>query len=233
LEIKDQLVTVTRSWEFIFVAGYFDYSFFLFRLENGAFEFVDQIFAHMDIITCLNLSKCEEWLVTGSRDTTVRIWRVIQTEGRCIISKDIVRVLYGHDGPVINSFIKVTHVLVDSDVNVVVSGSQDGTIIIHHLHHSNSPVSINVRQKLPGLEIRFLALTPILCDIVVVAKIQERFLISRYSINGRLIMSAAFTGTIYNMIISPDSKFLILALDNQITILDSIRYIIADLASRL
>lgn len=59
------------------------------------------MYGHLDTVTCLALSPAGDWLATGSKDTTVRLWDVHHVDGKCIVSRDRHRVYYGHDSTVI------------------------------------------------------------------------------------------------------------------------------------
>ncbi|CAN0031837.1 unnamed protein product [Choristocarpus tenellus] len=84
---------------------------------------------HLDVVTSLSLADAGGGyarLVTGSRDTTLMVWRVDPGRNPPIATTSPVHVLYGHDTP-------VTCVAADASLDVVVSSGEDGTIVMHTL----------------------------------------------------------------------------------------------------
>jgi neurobeachin-like protein 1/2 len=92
------------------------------------------------VVTCLDLvvDFGHIWLVTGSRDCTSIIWEINPSLEQPIIQPPM-HVLYGHDDA-------VNCVSVNPELDLVVSGSDDGTIIVHKLRE--------------GIYIRSIALIP-------------------------------------------------------------------------
>ncbi|KAJ3168830.1 Neurobeachin-like protein 1 [Geranomyces variabilis] len=117
---------------------------------------VDIVYGHRDIVTCLAISEDNTILVTGSRDTTVMAWDLdfssaaAATSGsgsnstgggagsgnigggsgnRAVtaVARNTRKVFCGHDQG-------VTDVAIDTEHGLVVSGSSDGTVILHTYH---------------------------------------------------------------------------------------------------
>lgn len=88
--------------------------------------------SHKDLVTCLALSEDGALLVSGSKDTTVRIWAAIP--GRSGYGPPFMS-LNDHDDEVIC-------VAINSALGVVASSSKDGTIILHYLNSSEYITSI-------------------------------------------------------------------------------------------
>jgi WD40 repeat protein len=78
------------------------------------------------------------WLVTGSRDCTVIIWEINPSLELPIVSNPL-HLLYGHDDA-------VNCVSVSPELDIVVSGSDDGTIIVHKLREGIYVRSISLEN---------------------------------------------------------------------------------------
>ncbi|KAJ5067923.1 beige/beach-related [Anaeramoeba ignava] len=105
---------VTKNEKNIIICGYWDNSFKIYNTET--FKLKQSISHHKDIVTCLALD--DDLLVTGSRDTTVIVWKLQVTKGK-VLEKPM-HILYGHND-------EVSCVDVNYQLDVVVSGSLDGT----------------------------------------------------------------------------------------------------------
>uniref|UniRef100_A0A3B3BCK3 BEACH domain-containing protein n=1 Tax=Oryzias melastigma TaxID=30732 RepID=A0A3B3BCK3_ORYME len=78
-----------------------------------------------DIVTCLSTDHCGIHLISGSRDTTCMVWQVLQQGGAPVgLHPKPIQVLYGHTDEVVS-------VGVSTELDMAVSGSRDGTVIIH------------------------------------------------------------------------------------------------------
>jgi WD40 repeat protein len=120
----------------LFSCGHWDHSLRATSVETG--RIVQSVCHHSDVITCVALAKDfgQSWLVTGSRDCTLAIWAVHAAGDKEIpLGDQPLHILYGHDDA-------VTSVAVNAEIDVVVSGSEDGTIIIHNLRDGSYVRSI-------------------------------------------------------------------------------------------
>jgi WD40 repeat protein len=88
---------------------------------------VQSIEHHRDVVTCIALATdfSHTWLVTGSRDCTVVVWDV-SPDNVVPVRATPLYTIYGHDD-------SVTSVCVSPKLDLVVSGSDDGTLMIHNL----------------------------------------------------------------------------------------------------
>jgi WD40 repeat protein len=109
----------------LFSCGHWDHSFRVTHVESG--RLLQSVCKHSDVSTCLALASDfgQTWLVTGSRDCTLMVWEVTADKDTPFGPQPI-HILYGHDDA-------VTCVAIDVEMDVVVSGSDDGTIIVHNL----------------------------------------------------------------------------------------------------
>ena len=97
--ISPKLFASSRDGRFIFSAGHWDSSFQVFSVEGGQYppKCVDLIFAHLDIVTCIAIGEDGKTLVTGSRDTTVIAWDLVQNSGDIVVRQETRKMFYGHD----------------------------------------------------------------------------------------------------------------------------------------
>lgn len=140
-----QTVHVALRGKVLLSVGHWDRSMRLFDVDEG--KEIQRISAHRDVMTCLSIcehNSARTWdaspnaqqmrkvvLVTGSRDTTIAIWELLLPHGAWNMSKAIralkaePRVIcFGHDEP-------ITCVNVSSQLNLIASGSADGTLVLH------------------------------------------------------------------------------------------------------
>jgi WD40 repeat protein len=118
----------------LFTCGHWDHSCRITHAETG--NLVQSVRQHRDVITCLALAKDfgQRWLVTGSRDCTLMVWDV-NPERELPLNAQPQYILYGHDD-------SVTCVAINAELDVVVSGSDDGTVIVHNLRDGSYVRSI-------------------------------------------------------------------------------------------
>jgi WD40 repeat protein len=161
---------------------------------------ISSIIHHTDIITCLTLDSTGYILVTGSRDTTCVIWNLSlgdyrnlsntnEQESNALLSPAVT--LYGHTS-------EITCVCVSIELDLVVSGSLDGTCNLHTVEH--------------GIYVR--TLRPIGDPVINLQLSNERHILIQteenethlflYSINGGLIRTKKFEYQVVDMIISDE-----------------------------
>lgn len=143
--LSSHLFSVLPAHKLLFSCGHFDYSFKVTALETG--KLIQSVSYHRDIVTCIAAVSdfnCH-WLVTGSRDCTVMIWDLSldslasgfssfnsTVAGSNVGITGVVvlippkHVLYGHDDV-------VTCLAVSPELDLVCSGSDDGTVIMSSL----------------------------------------------------------------------------------------------------
>ena len=79
----------------------------------------------IDIVTCLAIDYTGRLLVSGSMDTTCMVWQIIQEYGSSVnLDPSPLHILYGHNDC-------VTSVDISIELDMIVSGSLDGTVNIH------------------------------------------------------------------------------------------------------
>ncbi|KAF7669441.1 hypothetical protein LDENG_00186230 [Lucifuga dentata] len=123
VDISAQVLVVSNDGRLLFSGGHWDCSLRITQLGKG--KLVGRICRHIDVITCLALDLCGIYLISGSRDTSCIVWQVLQQGGfSCGLSSRPVQVLCGHDQ-------EVTCVAISTELDMAVSGSKDGTVIVH------------------------------------------------------------------------------------------------------
>lgn len=111
--------------------------------------------------------------------------------------------------------------LVNTDCQILISGSHDGTIMIHPLRHSGSPTVINLNLIHPQNEIKSIHHFPVNADVLVLTCANLKSYIYRYTTNGRLIMERCFSFQVYQLELSHDGKFITLSTPQGILVLSS------------
>ena len=162
---------------------------------------LQSLMAHKDIVTCVAISVDGEVFVSGSRDTTVLVWEILPGGPKGATGTrvhDSPRyILYGHSDD-------VTCVVVDVGCDVVLSGSKDGSCILHNLKD--------------GTYLRSLY-HPTRCaiDLVAISSLGhvvfysgEDSTVFVHTLNGDFVASAMAEGEIRDLCVSRDGKYLIL-----------------------
>ncbi|XP_051798116.1 neurobeachin-like protein 1 isoform X1 [Acanthochromis polyacanthus] len=123
VEVTAGLFVVSHDGKLLFSGGHWDNSLRVTSLVKG--KTVGQHIRHMDIVTCLSTDHCGIHLISGSRDTTCMVWQVLQQGGAPVgLYPKPIQVLYGHTDEVVS-------VSISTELDMAVSGSRDGTVIIH------------------------------------------------------------------------------------------------------
>ncbi|XP_030250167.1 neurobeachin-like protein 2 isoform X2 [Sparus aurata] len=189
VEISAQVLVVSNDGRLLFSGGHWDCSLRVTQLGKG--KLVGRICRHIDVVTCLALDLCGIYLISGSRDTSCIVWQVLQQGGFSSgLSPRPVQVLCGHDQ-------EVTCVAISTELDMAVSGSKDGTVIVHTVRRGqflrtlrppgDSCVPAQISELQVGME----------GHIVVQTSLEERphrkgkYSIHVYSVNGCLLSSFA------------------------------------------
>ena len=201
----------------IISCGHWDNSFRVTSIETC--KVVQVVNAHSDIVTCLTVAREKDynlsWLITGSKDCTVKIWLLdLTNESNCFVPSQPIHVLYGHNDT-------ITTIASDPSFDLVVSGSDDGTIILHSLREGEYIRSIitdnsmsnndeyfeDTNHSLP--QVRSIAWVGISIAGYVVAYSAEENIIFTFTINGVFVASCYMQESIYTMKVSEDGMVLI------------------------
>ncbi|KAJ5080223.1 beige/beach-related [Anaeramoeba ignava] len=181
---------VDKFGTFFVSCGYWDDSFKVNRIDNS--KLIQSITRHKNVVTCVALSK--GYLVTGSRDTTVGVWEFNRLTG--MVDQKPIHILLSHNT-------EVTAVDVNPELDVVVSGAQDGTIIIHTLRKGKFV------RAFSSAENRGISMIKVSDDSNIIVYTAGMRLMS-FSINGKLLKCVSSDQVIYSLEIKRDSRFFIL-----------------------
>ncbi|XP_001983501.2 neurobeachin-like protein 1 isoform X2 [Drosophila grimshawi] len=146
-----QNFAVSTDGKLLYAGGIWDNALRVYNLNKG--KSVASVTRHLDIITCLALDNCGSYLVTGSRDCTCIVWSIQSNQQGGSATSNIpvhaltgqshlqaitqlntqnsyspkpLTVLYGHDDA-------VASVAIYTELDLVVSGSLDGTVNVYTL----------------------------------------------------------------------------------------------------
>ncbi|KAG9337759.1 hypothetical protein JZ751_028257 [Albula glossodonta] len=179
VDLGAKVLVVSNDGRVLFSGGHWDCSLRVTALGKGKLQaeiLTTLLSVLVDVVTCLALDLCGIYLISGSRDTTCIVWQVIQ------------QVLCGHDQ-------EVTCVAISTELDMAVSGSKDGTLILHSIRRgqflrtlrpaAESSLTARVTELAVGLEGHIVAQT------VVEARAggKEKCCLHLYSLNGRLLAS--------------------------------------------
>ncbi|XP_077975013.1 neurobeachin-like protein 1 isoform X3 [Styela clava] len=129
ITLSARLFVITHDAKLLFVGGHWDNS--VRAVTLGRSRNITHLVRHFDIVTCLALDNCGSHLISGSADTTCVIWQIIQHNGVSTgVSQRPLQVLYGHED-------EVMCVAINTELDMAVSSSKDGTCIIHTVRKGN------------------------------------------------------------------------------------------------
>lgn len=187
VDISNQVLVVSNDGRLLFSGGHWDSSLRVTQLGKG--KLVGRICRHIDVVTCLALDLCGIYLISGSRDTTCIVWQVLQQGGfACGLSPQPVQVLCGHDH-------EVTCVAISTELDMAISGSKDGTVIVHTVRRgqflrtlrptSDSYVPGHISELQVGMEGHIVVQT----SLEKRSNRKGRYSVYVYSVNGCLMAS--------------------------------------------
>ncbi|KAJ3091929.1 Neurobeachin-like protein 1 [Quaeritorhiza haematococci] len=213
VRIQKDLFAVTKDGRYIFAAGNWDGSFQVISIEAGVPRAIESVYGHHDIVTCLALSEDGKVLVTGSRDATVFSWDVLRgSNDQCHIRRGSPKIFFGHDD-------EVTTVAVSVEHDLVLSGSKDGTCVVHTLMEAKYLRTLRppAKQQQPIVVKRVIITQS--GNLVIYSEAAQIFsYIHVYSINGKLLADRCLEekrfGRLNDLICTSDGKHLVAA-DNR------------------
>ncbi|MFT7805427.1 neurobeachin-like protein 2 isoform X1 [Arapaima gigas] len=202
VDLGPRVLAVSNDARLLFSGGHWDCSLRITALSKG--KLVGRICRHIDVVTCLALDLCGIYLISGSRDTTCIVWKVLQQGGFSSgLSPRPVQVLCGHDQ-------EVTCVAISTELDMAVSGSKDGTLIVHSVRRGQflrtlrppceSCLPSRVTELQIGMEGHIVAQTAAEGR----TPGQEKYFLHLYSVNGRQLASVALEERVMALCVVPD-----------------------------
>lgn len=229
--VSSQLFAVHKNLKVLFSCGHWDHSFKATSIDSG--RLLQSVAVHKDAVTCLTLTSefGRSWLVTGSRDCTLMIWE-IQSNREMPLADSPLHILYGHDDA-------VTSVSVNAELDVVVSGSVDGTVIVHSLRDgsyirtiligsptrnmshvtistANSSTTATAVAASTRRRIHWVCITR---EGYIVVYLIDELLLCTYTVNGKLIAVKDIRERLYSIIPSEDGQVLITGGENCLVVM--------------
>jgi WD40 repeat protein len=239
--IHSGLFAFHEDSKLLFSCGHWDHSFKVTAVETG--KMIQSIAEHRDVITCLSLSVdfYSTWLVTGSRDCTVMIWEVLPERESSPVTMLPLYTLFGHDDA-------VTSICVCPKLNIVISGSDDGTLIVHTLREGTyvrsivvGPVEspsvqsatdnnetsaverLSTQQESSNISNivskRRINWIGVTYDGFIVVYLMDDRLLCTYSVNGRFLATRSIKDKLHALLLSTDGKVLVTGGNNGLVVL--------------
>ncbi|TRY98711.1 hypothetical protein DNTS_010265 [Danionella cerebrum] len=206
IEVVARLFVVSHDGKLLFSGGHWDNSVRVTSLVKG--KTIGQHIRHMDIVTCLATDHFGLHLISGSRDSTCMVWQVLQQGGAPVgLSQKPVQVLYGHTDEVVS-------VSISTELDMAVSGSRDGTVIIHTVRRGQYMRSLRppCESSLP-LSIMHLAISweghlVVHTCIEGKATLKDKNALHLYSVNGKHLCSVSLKEQVTDVCISGEHVIL-------------------------
>lgn len=230
--LATQLFTLVPEPKLLLSCGHWDHSFRITSIETG--KLVQSVNQHSDVVTCVAWTQDfgKYWVVTGSRDCTVMVWDLGAADKDSPLSAHPLQVLYGHNDA-------ISTVALSAEHDVVLSGSADGTIIIHTLREGiytrsivvdstkavfseNIPVNSTGLTRIPSLvpedsstarqqtsSKRVTWIGYSSTEGLIIAYCADDNLLCTYTVNGRLLAQKEIDETLGCLILSEDGNILV------------------------
>lgn len=186
---------------------------------------------HSAPVTCMSLSPDSNYLVTGSRDTMVLVWRIHQSAApqtssisefpsnsgtptsagtntiNSLPDKNRKRRIEGPVQVIRGHFGEVLSCCVDSDLGVVASCSESSDVLLHSVSRGR------LLRRLNGVKAHMVCLSP---DGVVITWNRSLYTLSTHTLNGMLIARArlSFSCSVSCMEVSSDGQSLLIGLNS-------------------
>ncbi|KAJ0009506.1 hypothetical protein NQD34_001208 [Periophthalmus magnuspinnatus] len=200
VEVSAGLFVVSHDGKLLFSGGHWDNSLRVTSLVKA--KTVGQHIRHMDIVTCLSTDHCGIHLISGSRDTTCMVWQVLQQGGAPVgLHPKPVQVLYGHTDEVVS-------VNISTELDMAVSGSKDGTVIIHTVRRGQymrclrPPCDSSLPMSILHLAVSWDGHLLVHTCIEGKASLKDKNALHLYSVNGKHLHSEPLMEQVTDMCVS-------------------------------
>uniref|UniRef100_A0A3Q3QH30 Neurobeachin-like protein 2 n=1 Tax=Monopterus albus TaxID=43700 RepID=A0A3Q3QH30_MONAL len=200
VEVTARLFVVSHDGKLLFSGGHWDNSIRVTSLVKG--KTVGQHIRHLDIVTCLSTDHCGIHLISGSRDTTCMVWQVLQQGGAPVgLCPKPVQVLYGHTDEVVS-------VSISTELDMAVSGSRDGTVIIHTVRRGQymrclrPPCDSSLPLSILHLAVSWEGHLLVHTCLEGKATLKDKNALHLYSVNGKYLCSESLMEQVTDMCVS-------------------------------
>ncbi|XP_056884546.1 neurobeachin-like protein 1 isoform X3 [Takifugu flavidus] len=200
VEVTAALFVVSHDSKLLFSGGHWDNSLRVTSLVKG--KTVGQHIRHMDIVTCLSTDHCGIHLISGSRDTTCMVWQIQQQGGTPVgLCPKPVQVLYGHMDEVVS-------VSISTELDMAVSGSRDGTVILHTVRRGQymrclrPPCDSSLPVSILHLAVSWEGHLLVHTCIEGKATLKDKNILHLYSVNGKHLCSEPLEEQVTDMCVS-------------------------------
>ncbi|CAJ1949883.1 unnamed protein product [Sphenostylis stenocarpa] len=225
------IVSITCDKEII-TGGHADNSIRLIS-SDGA-KTLETAYAHCAPVTCIGLSPNSDYLVTGSRDTTVLLWRIHRalashssvisesstgtgtgtpstsssSSSHLLIEKNRRRHIEGPIQVLRGHQSEILSCCVNSDLRMVVSCSHSSDVLLHSIRKGR------LVRRLDGVVAHTVSLSS---EGVVMAWNESKHILSTFTLNGVLIAKTelSFSSSISCMEISLDGRSALIGINSQ------------------
>uniref|UniRef100_A0A8C8T1Z4 Neurobeachin like 1 n=1 Tax=Pelusios castaneus TaxID=367368 RepID=A0A8C8T1Z4_9SAUR len=200
LEITSKLFVVSHDAKLLFSGGHWDNSVRVTSLAKG--KLIGQHVRHMDIVTCLAIDFYGIHLVSGSRDTTCMIWQIVQQGGVPVgLAPKPLQILYGHTD-------EVSSVGISTELDMVVSGARDSTVIIHtirkgqYMRTLRPPCESSLLLTIPNLAVSWEGHIVVHTSIEGKTTLKDKNALHLYSVNGKYLGSESLKEEVSDMCVT-------------------------------
>ncbi|XP_057608689.1 neurobeachin-like protein 1 isoform X3 [Chionomys nivalis] len=199
LEVTSKLFVVSHDAKLLFSAGHWDNSIQVTSLTKG--KIVSHNIRHIDIVTCLATDYCGIHLISGSKDTTCMIWQITQQGGTAVgLASKPFQILYGHTDEILS-------VGISTELDMAVSGSRDGTVIIHtiqkgqYMRTLRPPCESSLFLTIPSLALSWEGHIVIYSSLEEKPTLKDKNMLHVFSVNGKYLGSQVLNEQISDMCI--------------------------------
>ncbi|CAG8517643.1 8239_t:CDS:2 [Ambispora gerdemannii] len=209
--ISPRCFTCSRDGKVLISCGHWDNTIKVTLTETG--KTIDSIPGHDDIVTTVAVSEDGRTIVTGSRSSSVLSWNInLSGDNEFLyISHTPTHAYYGHDD-------EITCVAANAEHDILVSGSKDGTCIVHSLRNG---YYVRTLRPLDDID----ATVENVCvskegNIIVYAERKDEYFIYSYSINGKLLGTVEIQERLNDMITSSIKDYVLISNARGIALFD-------------
>ncbi|XP_039598496.1 neurobeachin-like protein 1 [Polypterus senegalus] len=206
LAVSSQLFVVSHDGKLLFSGGHWDNSIRVTSLTR--IRLIGQHIRHMDVVTCLATDFCGIHLISGSRDTTCMIWQILVQGGVAVgLSPKPLQVLYGHTD-------EVSSVHISTELDVAISGSRDGTVIVHSIRRGQCmrtlrpPCESSLPMAVHNLAMSWDGHIVVHTSIEGKSSLKDKNALHLYSVNGKHLSSASLKEQVSDLCIAGEHVLL-------------------------